>query len=105
MAEAARWEAQPLVGNRFNPDVTFSERGDITVAAGANVSFIAAVTGYPPLSYQWSRDDTPLMSQTNPTLNLSTVTTTDAGTYVLNVSNALGLATSAPAVLTVTTPP
>jgi len=61
------------------------------VAAGADVTFSAGVTGYGVLSYQWYRNGVLLADQTNTTLHLFNVTTNQEGVYILAVSNLLGL--------------
>ncbi len=72
-----------------------------TVTAGANLSFIVVAGGTSPMGYQWRRNGTSISGATSPTLNLSTVTTNQSGTYTCVVTNAAGTATSSGAVLTV----
>ncbi|HEY3862522.1 MAG TPA: LamG-like jellyroll fold domain-containing protein [Verrucomicrobiae bacterium] len=55
------------------------------------------------LSYQWQKGITPIPNATNATLSLTGVTTNDAGTYTVTVSNPRGNA-SASAVLTIIVP-
>lgn len=82
-----------------------------TVTVGATVTFTVAATGKPAPSYRWfvqvksgrSLTKTYLPNATSPSLTLSAVATTDAGTYVAEVSNSAGTVTSAGAVLKVTT--
>ncbi|HEX5221480.1 MAG TPA: immunoglobulin domain-containing protein [Verrucomicrobiae bacterium] len=77
-----------------------------TVVAGASVNFSVGATGTPPLSYQWRKGNVPLSGQTAATLGLLDVTTNDAGTYDVVVTNPAGSATSTPpATLTVNVPP
>ena len=72
-----------------------------TVNVAANVSFTVAATGTSPLTYQWSKDGSPILGATSLTLALTNVQTGAAGSYTVKVSNSLGSATSAPALLTV----
>lgn len=72
-----------------------------SVTAGASVSFTVAATGTAPLSYQWRLNGANLAGATSATLTLSAVTTANAGTYTVLISNAAGSVTSAGAVLTV----
>jgi len=76
-----------------------------TVAAGANISFTVAANGTAPLSYQWRLDGANISGATSATLNLTSVTTGQAGSYTCVVTNSAGTATSAAAMLTVNTPP
>ncbi|NOS70517.1 MAG: hypothetical protein HOP33_11375, partial [Verrucomicrobia bacterium] len=77
-----------------------------TVVAEANVSFNVSVGGTAPLNYQWRKGGVGLAGQTNTTLSLTSVTTNDAGSYDVVVSNVAGSVTSTPpAVLTVNVPP
>ncbi|MFZ9746679.1 MAG: immunoglobulin domain-containing protein [Opitutaceae bacterium] len=84
-----------------------------TVPAGASVTFTVAATGNPAPSYRWfvqvksgrTLTKTYLPNATSPSLTLSPVATTDAGTYAVDVANSAGTVTSAGAVLKVTTTP
>ena len=73
-----------------------------SVNAGANISFTVAASGTAPLSYQWRKGGTPIAGATTTALNLTAVTTADAGSYSALVTNVAGSATSANAMLTVT---
>ena len=79
-----------------------------TVDAGANVTFNPVVTGGPPLSYRWRlngvllADGSNISGTTTPTLQITGVLTSQAGTYSLFVSNSTGTATSSNTVLNVT---
>ncbi|MBI2924776.1 MAG: immunoglobulin domain-containing protein [Verrucomicrobia bacterium] len=74
------------------------------VDAGSNVTFTVAATGSEPLSYVWKHDGNTISGQSTSTLQLTGVTSTDAGTYTVEVSNAAGGPASASATLTVNTP-
>jgi hypothetical protein len=74
-----------------------------TVTAGASVSFTVAATGTAPLSYQWMLNSANISGATTASLTLNNVTTANAGSYTVKVSNSTGSATSAAAVLTVNT--
>ena len=77
-----------------------------TVIAGGVVTFLAHAAGSPTLDYyQWQFNGTNLDGATRATLTLSNVLPANAGSYTLLVSNQLGTATTAPALLTVTTFP
>ncbi len=71
-----------------------------SVVAGAAVSFRVVASGS-GLSYQWLKDGITLASATGASLSLSAVSTADAGSYTVTVSNSAGAVTSSAAVLTV----
>jgi hypothetical protein len=72
-----------------------------SATVGANAVFCAGVSGSEPLAYRWTKDGAPIASCTGPVLVASGVSTVNAGSYVVTVSNATGSARSQPAVLTV----
>jgi hypothetical protein len=78
-----------------------------TVSAGANASFTVAAQSSTPLTYHWLHTGTNLVDNghfsgvTNATLNISGVTTNDAGNYLCVVGNSSGNVQSSPALLTV----
>ncbi|PYM16364.1 MAG: hypothetical protein DME18_01725 [Verrucomicrobia bacterium] len=83
------------------PPVITSQPASQTVTEGQGVAFSVGATGAPPLGYQWQFDGADLDGATNAELSLSAVTADKAGTYAVNVSNALGSTNSDPATLTV----
>ena len=75
-----------------------------TVTVGDTVSFTGGANGSAPLSYRWRKAGAPISanaSAATPTLTLTNVTTADAGSYDLVISNASGSATTTAALLTV----
>jgi len=74
-----------------------------SVYSGTSVSLKAEAYGSPPLSWQWWFNDTAILSATNSSLALPSVTTNQAGNYFVAVTNTLGSSTSQVAVLTVLT--
>ena len=83
----------------------------LSVAAGANASFSVSAAGSAPLFYFWLKNNSPLANGGNiagvatTNLLLSAVTTNDAASYSVIVSNSLGTITSPAATLTVSLPP
>ena len=76
-----------------------------TVDVGASVTLTVSASGTAPLSYAWYKNDTLVTGATSASLTFNPVAATDAGSYVVVVSNSAGSATSAPpAVLTVNVP-
>jgi uncharacterized delta-60 repeat protein len=80
------------------PVVTTSPRS-LTDAVGSNVLFSVTATGSPPLAYRWFFNGQPITGQTSDRLLLVDVQSAQAGSYSATVSNALGVANSAPATL------
>ncbi len=72
-----------------------------TVDSGTPVTFTAAATAFNPPLYQWTLNGTNLPNATNATLVLPPTTAGHSGTYQLLVSDNLGVAFSAPAILDV----
>jgi pectate lyase len=73
---------------------------------GQSVQFTVIAGGSNPLSYQWYfNTNSPVGSATNATLTISSVQSTNVGSYSVVVSNSAGTATSTNATLTLTTPP
>jgi len=86
------------------PSIT-TQPANQTVTAGANVSFTVGASGTAPLSYQWRKNGADLIGATDSSLVRNNVTSTDAGTYAVRVSNAAGSVMSANATLTVNPAP
>jgi Lysophospholipase L1 and related esterases len=76
-----------------------------TVLLGGNALFTVGAAGLAPLRYQWQFNGATIPNATNTTFALSNVQVSNAGNYTAVVTNSLGAATSAPAVLTVLVPP
>ncbi|MCC7373802.1 MAG: immunoglobulin domain-containing protein [Verrucomicrobiales bacterium] len=76
-----------------------------TVIAGISVTLQVTASGGEPLAFEWKRDNVRLRHATNAILALRSVTTNDAGNYVVQVSNRLTQVSSPPARLTVVEPP
>ena len=87
-----------------NPPVVTTHPLSQTVNVGANVTFNVTATGTAPLSYQWRKGASPISGATNSSYSLNIVTTNDAGTFSVTVTNAFGSATSSNATLTVNAP-
>ncbi len=77
-----------------------------SLPVGQNALFGVAVSGSPPLFYQWFKNQTNVIAgATAATLSLSNIQSNDAGGYSVVVTNASGSATSTVATLTVLLPP
>jgi alpha-tubulin suppressor-like RCC1 family protein len=82
------------------PQITKSP-DSVTVHVGAQAMFIAEANGAQSLALQWLHNGTPIADATNRYLVLNNVQMSDAGSYIVAVTNSLGQATSAAATLTV----
>jgi hypothetical protein len=85
------------------PTITQQPQNQI-VTAGQAASFSVAATGSGPLTYFWRQGATVIQAGTNASYALARALTSDAGTFSVIVSNSVGIATSAEAVLTVNAP-
>jgi len=68
---------------------------------GGTASLTVAAVGTAPLFYQWQFNGVPVPAGTNATLTLSNLTSNDAGSYTVLVTNSFGSTTSQPALLSV----
>jgi endonuclease/exonuclease/phosphatase family metal-dependent hydrolase len=75
--------------------------GSRNAVAGETVQFSVVASGNPAPAYQWRFNGSPLAQATNAALTLFNVTTNDAGSYQVLVTNNQGAVTSAPAILTI----
>lgn len=93
-----------ITDDDFVAPVILTSPSSQTALVGANVTFGVAVTGTPPLHYQWWFNGSRLAAATNATLLLTGVTTNQAGSYFVTVSNVYGGVTSTVAGLMVHAP-
>ena len=68
------------------------------------MTFVVAVSGAEPFTYQWRRDGVPISGAVNPAYTITGVQTNQAGTYDVLVGNVFASIFSAGAVLTVRPP-
>ena len=73
-----------------------------TVGQGETATFTVVASGAGPFTYQWSKGSSPIANATNAIYTINAVSTADAGSYSVVVTNAGGSVTSATAVLNVT---
>ena len=82
------------------PQITLQPQPQ-SAEVGWSLAFNVAATGTTPLSYQWSKDGSPLPGATASSYAIGTVQASDGGNYSVMVSNAFGTGTSSNAALTV----
>lgn len=73
----------------------------VTNYAGLSATFSVSVAATPPVSYQWSKDGTPVSGANSASLTISPLIAANAGNYTVLVSNAIGSTNSAPVPLVV----
>ncbi len=78
---------------------------NVTVSVGTSAAVTVAASGSPPLSYQWYKNGIAVQGANLTYLSFPAVSTSDAGTYAVTVSNPYGSVTSSNAALTVLIPP
>ena len=82
------------------PQITSQPRSE-SATVGFTARFSVTATGTPAPTYQWQLNGTAIAGATGATLTVSPVKDSDAGTYTVVVTNAVGSVTSSPATLTV----
>ena len=101
--------ARPLSPPGFetviDPPVIQTQPQSKSIELGANTQFDVSATGSEPFIYQWTYNDAPIDGATEPSFSIANATLEDAGTYVVEITNGGGKATSAEATLKVLAPP
>ena len=72
--------------------ITTAPVSNLTLCVGQPISMNVVATGT-VLTYQWFKGTTAIAGATNPTFNIGSATTTDAGTYNVVITNSCGVAT------------
>jgi len=88
----------------YIPPTITNQPQSVAVFRGQTAAFSVSASGSAPFTYQWSFNDSVLVTGPNPTLFLTNSSAAEAGSYTVLVSNPGGSVTSAVAVLTVTNP-
>lgn len=92
-----------LTVNQPTPIITTQPQSQ-TVAIGTPISLSVQATNYPPFTYQWYFNNSPLANETNATLIYNPTYTNDTGNYYVTVSNTNGSVNSTTAALFVYQP-
>jgi PKD repeat protein len=87
-----------------NPPTMSLDPTNQTVSVGGTAMFASSAWGSRPIFYRWQRNSANLPNATNANLTLSGITTNQAGTYRVVISNLYGSVTSSSAILTVNAP-
>jgi len=89
-----------LPARAADPDITAAPQSRLVVD-GVNATLQVTATGTAPLNYQWQFNGQDLPGATSAALTLTNVSAAQAGSYSVTVSNAVGVTSSPPAVLSV----
>src|SRR6185503_1963668 len=76
-----------------------------TNTVGSTTLFTVIAGGIEPLTYQWRKNGVDLPGAESPTLMLTNIQPSDAGSYTVEVGNDFGAAISFPAWLSINRPP
>ncbi|MGA2247936.1 MAG: immunoglobulin domain-containing protein, partial [Verrucomicrobiota bacterium] len=83
------------------PPFITTQPSSLSVAIGGTATFTVVAGGTPPLSYQWSVDNTNISTATNASLALANIQSAQAGNYQVTIGSPYGVTNSVAAVLTV----
>ncbi|MBI5383838.1 MAG: hypothetical protein HZA90_04035 [Verrucomicrobia bacterium] len=103
-SDAAWVDRVRLITDVSTPPAIVRQPASQTVPDGSTVNFSVDALGSVPLFYQWRFQGAPLANATNAVLTLPNATGAQAGQYSVVVSNAVGVAVSSNALLTVLPP-
>lgn len=94
------YESQPP----YQPVAIIQQPQGQTVNPGSTVTLGVMATGTAPITYAWKFNGKPIGGATASTLVLNAITSANAGSYTVDVSNVAGTVSSAAAVVAVNTP-
>ena len=87
------------------PPAISSQPASASITLGNPVSFSVNATGTTPLVFQWLKNGTPIAGANASVLSFAAVTTNDAASYSVTITNIVGGLVSSSATLTVSVPP
>jgi hypothetical protein len=87
------------------PPFIIAQPDSLTVTQGQSATFSVNAGGTTPLIYQWSFNSNALAGATSSSLTITNAQSTNAGAYLVVVTNVAGSAASSNATLTVLVPP
>ena len=87
------------------PPAIAMQPANASVTQGNNASFFITASGTAPLAYQWLKNGVPISGANSNVLTLAAVSTNDAASYSVVVTNIVGIIASSSATLTVLVPP
>jgi hypothetical protein len=87
------------------PPSISSQPASVTTVAGNSASFSVSASGTAPFSYQWYLNGSAITGATSSSYTIAAVTSLNAGTYTVTVSNSAGSVTSSSASLSLIAAP
>src|SRR5690349_7392805 len=87
------WMAQASVHAALPPTIVVQPSSQAATIA-SNVVFTVSASGSTPLHYQWALNGGELADQTNTSLTLTALKTSDGGDYAVVITNSAGSVTS-----------
>lgn len=93
------------IASSAGPPIITSQPGNQTAVVGSNATFSVTVIGASPLTYQWEFGSSNIVGATTSSLVLTNVQYSQAGGYLVTVTNSYGSAISSNAILTVLSAP
>jgi hypothetical protein len=103
LARSMELDAFSVVAAERPPGIV-TQPVSLSIISGGTAAFVVGASGTLPLSYQWYFNGEPCAVLASSVLQLDAVSTNQAGTYQVVLSNAFGMVTSAPVTLTVEAP-
>jgi len=97
-------DAAVLTVNPTQPPLFTQHPANTTLEATTSLYLSAAVTSAVTVTYQWTKNGTPIAGATDRYLRILNVSLADSGEYRLVATNRAGSATSQPAVVTILAP-
>ncbi|MGD1083963.1 MAG: C10 family peptidase, partial [Verrucomicrobiota bacterium] len=94
-----------LVRGVAPPLITAQPQDQSFVDLGGTATFSVSALGKAPISYQWQFNGTNLPGATNSSLTITNVHSPNTGSYRVVVTDSYGSVTSAPAALSIASPP
>lgn len=82
-----------------------TQPASVTNYVSLAATFSVVASGTPPLAYQWNKNGTNIAGATQASLTIRPIAQSNAGSYMVRVTNAGGFQDSTSAVLTVLSPP
>ncbi|NBV24628.1 MAG: hypothetical protein EBS05_22250 [Proteobacteria bacterium] len=96
--------SDPALLNVHVPPFISVQPQSYTLAVGSGLNLRVTAGGDGPLAYQWRKNGTDLPGATANPFTVNNLTTNDAGSYSVVITNAYGALTSAPALIAVGVP-
>jgi len=94
-----------FIAKILSPAAIMSQPADVSCCAGTEASFEVVASSTIPITYQWKKGGSVIVGATSATFTIASVSSSDAGTYTVDVTNSCGTVTSRGASLAVNSRP